>query len=343
MRVRSWAVPLLMALTSVVAACGLTSGPTATALTIYTARSTAISKNVITAFEAADPGYKGRVRVLTLGAAELAERVRAESHRPQADVWWGGTPQAFDQAAQAGLLSPADTGVIDRVPRQFRGQGDLWLGEMRTVNLIFYNNTMLGAAQAPKDWDDLVAPDRKGKLLIRDVAASGTMRSVYAALIGRSYARTGNPRQGYQFLRALDRNTATYAANPDDLYLRIERQEAPISVWDLQDILVQRAKGAHFTPVVPASGAMMQLDGVARIKNGPHGAAADAFLEFLLRPSTQQMLADRSFQLPTVPLPRNPAWLSGTDLREMPVDWATVNSHEDEWIDYWIQNIKDRS
>ncbi|WP_280238102.1 extracellular solute-binding protein [Nocardia abscessus] len=326
----------------IASACGLTSGPTATALTIYTARPSSISQKVIDAFEAANPEYKGRVRLLTLGAGEVLERVRAEAHRPQADVWWGGTPQQFGEGVQAGLLSPAPDEVIARVPEQFRGSGNLWLGEMRTANLIFYNHAMVDPADAPKDWDDLIAPAQKRKLLIRDVAASGTMRSIYGALIGRTYARTGSPQPGYDFLRALDRNTEAYVPHPNDLYLRIQRQEAPISVWNLQDVLVQRSNGAPFTAVVPTSGALMQLDGVGKIRGGPHGGNADTFLEFLLRPSTQQMLADHMFQLPTVPLPRDPAWLAGIGLHEMSVDWATVNREEDKWIDYWVQNIKNR-
>ncbi|MEV6320687.1 extracellular solute-binding protein [Nocardia sp. NPDC051787] len=338
---KSWVVLLLAAVLACTgSACGLTSGPTATALTIYTARPSSISRKVIDAFEAANPEYKGRVRVLTLGAGEAFERVRAEAHRPQADIWWGGTPQQFGKAVQAGLLAPARDDAIAHVPEPFRGSGNLWLGEMRTANLIFYNHAMVDAAQAPKDWDDLIAPAQKGKLLIRDVAASGTMRSIYGALIGRSFAGTGNPQQGYDFLHALDRNTVAYAPNPNDLFLRMRRQEAPISVWNLQDILVQRANGAPFTPVVPTSGVLTQLDGVGKIRNGPHGGNADTFLEFLFRLSTQQMLADQTFQLPTVPLPRDPAWLAGIGLHEMPVDWATVNREEDKWIDYWVQNIK---
>ncbi|MFC9897775.1 extracellular solute-binding protein [Nocardia sp. NPDC127579] len=332
----------LIALLSAVAACGLTSGPNATALTIYTSRPKPIAQSVLDAFEQANPEFEGRVRMLTLGASEVVHRVRAEKHRPQADVWWGGTSQQFGQAVGAQLLSPANAEVIARVPEPYRGSGTLWLAEMRAAQIIFYNSAMLSPERAPKDWDDLIGSNMRGQLMIRDVAASGTMRSIYSALIGRSFAGTGDPNNGYEFLRALDRNTEDYAANPSDLFLRIQRQEAAASVWNLQDVLVQRAKGAPFTPVMPVSGAPMLLDGVGKIKGGPHGDAADTFMEFLLRPATQQMLADKYFQLPTVAIPTPPAWLTEVSLREMPVDWTTVSREETGWIDYWVQHIKNR-
>lgn len=214
---------------------------------------------------------------------------------------------------------------------------------MRTAEIIFYNHDMLTPAQAPKDWDDLVEPGSDRKLLLRDVVASGTMRSVFSALIGRAVARTGKVEVGYDFLRALDRNTKDYPANPSDLFLRVRRQEAAVGIWNLQDILVQRSKGAPFTAVMPASGAPFLLDGVGKIKGGPHGGAADTFLDFLLRPSTQQMLADKSFQFPTVPIARPPSWQAGVTLGEMAVDWPSVDRHEAEWMDYWVQHIKNRS
>ncbi|MEU4342376.1 extracellular solute-binding protein [Nocardia sp. NPDC023852] len=338
MKTRPAVLALLIVLVSTLVACGLASGPNSTALTIYTARPKAIARSVVDAFEAANPEFRGRVRILTLGASELVHRVRAETHRPQADVWWGGTSQQFTQGIQAGVLTEARRDIVARVPERYRGPDELWLAEMRTAEIIFYNHTMLTADGAPKDWDDLVTPNMREKLLIRDVAASGTMRSIISALI----ARSGDPQVGYAYLRALDRNTKDYVANPSDLYLRIRRQEAPVSVWNLQDVLVQRGAGAPLTVVMPASGAPMLPDGVGKIKNGPHRDAADLFMEFLLRPSTQQMLSDKFFQISTVALPREPGWLAEVGLREMPVDWTTVSREESGWVNYWVQNIKNR-
>ena len=55
-----------------------------------------------------------------------------------------------------------------------------WFGEILLPEVIMYNNKALTPEQAPKDWDDLLKPEWKDKIIIRDVAASGTMRSIYA-------------------------------------------------------------------------------------------------------------------------------------------------------------------
>ncbi|UMP00112.1 extracellular solute-binding protein [Amycolatopsis sp. EV170708-02-1] len=309
-------------------------------MTIYASRPKNIADRVVARFEAANPQYKGKVKMLTMGAQEVLERVRAEAGRPQADIWWGGTSQQFEQGVAAGLLAPMPSAAARRVPLAYHGRNDLWLGEMRMAQVIFYNRDMLTPEQAPKDWDDLVTPAFRDKVLIRDVAASGTMRSAFSAMVDRSFARTGSPEQGYEWLRALDANTKEYVPNPSDLYLRVQRREAPVSVWNLQDILVQQKKGAPFTPVIPASGAPILIDGVGKVKGGPNGAAADAFVDFLFQEPIQQELAETSFQIPTLRLSREPAWLTAIGLKEMPVDWATVNQREHEWITYWSEHIK---
>ena len=46
-----------------------------------------------------------------------------------------------------------------------------------------------------------------------------------------------------------------------------------MTAWNLQDVMLQiQNQKAPFTPVVPASGAPMLIDGVAKIKDGPSPA-----------------------------------------------------------------------
>lgn len=344
MRCRAWAaMAAAVAMTLLLGGCGLNavSSPSES-LTIYAARPKNINQGVIEDFERAHPEYAGKVRVLNIGSQEVLERIRAESRSPQADIWWGGTSQQFEQAVDANLLTKAPGDVAKRVPEKYRGSGERWLGEVRMAQVIAYNSDMMSAKDAPKDWDDLISPKNKGKILIRDVAPSGTMRSVYSAMIGRWYDKGQGTGPGYRWLRNLDANTKEYTASPTDLYLRIQRQEAPVTIWNLQDVLVQRGKGVPFTPVVPASGAPMLVDGVGKVKGGPNSKAANTFMRFLFQEKTQQRLANEQFQLPTIPLSNEPKWLTELDLKEMKVDWPQVARHENEWITHWSEQIKGR-
>ncbi|MDL4776852.1 MULTISPECIES: extracellular solute-binding protein [Thermomonosporaceae] len=329
------------ALAGVTAGCGISASDESN-LTIYTARDKGLAQNVVDAFEAANPDYKGKVRLLTLGAQEAAERVSAEKGRPQADIWWGGTQQQFVQSAGAGLLAPVPEAVKTSIPEKYRDAQGRWVAEMLLNEVIFYNDKMLKPDQAPKDWDDLVKPAYKNKIIVRDVAASGTMRSIYSAMISRK-GKDGDPAAGYDWLRKLDANTKVYAANPTDLYLRMQRQEAPVSVWNLQDVLLQRKNSkAPFAVVSPASGVPQLLDGVAKIAKGPNSAGADAFLTFLLGQEQQKKLAEEWFQIPTVKMDAPPSWLAPLKLTEMKVDWDAAAAKENEWITHWGSAIKNK-
>jgi iron(III) transport system substrate-binding protein len=328
-----------------VAGCGLSDDSSQskggqTTLSIYSPRPSNITDYVVKEFEAAHPEYK--VQLLTLGAQEVADRVNAEKSRPQASVWWGGTPSQFEQAASKDLLTPFSADILKRVPDKFHGTNDSWLAEQQQVQLIAYNKDMLAAADVPNDWADLVLPKYKNKILIRDVAPSGTMRSVFAALIYQHFAKTGSPQGGYDFLKKLDANTKDYAANPSDLYLRIQRQEAALTIWNQQDILAQAAKGVPFAIKVPASGAPINLDGVAQVKGGPNSAAADAFADFLLSDKTQSWLANNAFQIPTIEVAQKPDWLANLTYTELPTDSKVVTANSNTWIQYWVDKIKNR-
>jgi len=317
---------------------GGTAEPQGT-VTIYSPRPSAITDEIIPMFEEAS-GYD--VQLVTLGAAEVADRLRAESSNPQADVWWGGTPSLFTPAAEADLIEPWGDPVLELVKDEYQFDDDKWVAEMLQLQLIAYNTEMIDEADAPQDWDDLIDPAYRDQIIIRDVAASGTMRAIYAAMIDRFYEEDGNPERGYAWLRALDANTKAYAANPEDLYLRLERQEAAITLWNHQDIMAQAAQGASFDIIEPASGSPINTDGIAKVAGGPNPEGAEAFAEFIFSAETQDWLINNAFQIPTVDVESEPEWLAELSRKELEYDKARVAEHETEWIEYWTEHIKDQ-
>lgn len=313
------------------------------ALTIYTGRELTLVKAVIADFAAAKPEYKGKVKAVTLAAQEALDRLRAEKGNPQAGFLWGGTQQALTQAADEGLLEAYTPKTAGNFPAARRDPQKRWWGELLLPEVIVYNNKIVKEPAAPKDWDDLVTPAWKGKIVIRDVLPSGTMRSIYSSMIYRLSKADGKPDAGYEYLKKLDANTANYAANPNDLYLKLARGVGQVTVWNLQDVLIQaNTNKAPFSFVMPASGAPVLLDGVGVVKGSKSTKAAQDFMDYLFAPATQAKLAQTQFQIPAVDLEatEQPAWLKGLGLKEMDVDWGVVAENEEKWMAHWQSNIK---
>lgn len=316
----------------------------AESLLIYTARAEPISDYVVEQFEEAYPQYQGKVEVLTMGAAEIPERVRAEQSNPQASLWWGGTQQALSLGAADGLLEEwTDAAFADDLDPMFRDPDNKWFAEYQLPQVIVYNNEVLDASSAPQDWDDLIDPQWRDKIVIRDVAASGGMRSIWDAMILRHSPDGSDPQPGYDYLAALDANTVNYAADPSDLYLQLSRQAGVVSLWNLQDTLIQiEQNNMPFDFLVPASGTPVLVDGLGIVADGPNTEGAKLFAEFLYDSELRTTLAEEYFQIPVTEIASQPAWLADVNIVPLDLDWAIAAEHEADWVDYWLNNIKNK-
>jgi len=312
-------------------------------LTIYTGRDKDEVAHVIDLFTQKFPQYKGRVDTITLGAQAALDRLRAEKSNPQAGFLWGGTLQGLQQAADEGLLvpsNPANAELIDASRKDPQGR---WYAEILLPEVIIYNHDLVKPDQAPKEWDDLITPAFKDKIVIRDVMASGTMRTIYSAMIYRQYQKTGSVEAGFEWLRKLDANTAVYTPTPDDMYLKLDRGVGTVTLWNLQDALIQPLKNNRpWSYVIPASGVPVLLDGLGVVNNPNSMQAALDFQNFILEPHLQAQLAKDYYQIPAIQIPdsEKPEWLAKLDIKEMKIDWNLLSEKQTEWMNYWSQNIK---
>ena len=309
-------------------------------LTIYTGRDKDEVAQVVDLFTKQFPQYQDKVATVILPAQEALTRLRAEQSNPQAGFLWGGTLQALQQAAAEQLLAPSNPthgNLIERKDAEGR-----WHAEMLLPEVIVYNHDLLKPEQAPKDWDDLTTPAFKGKIVIRDVMVSGTMRTIFSAMIYRQNGAQ-SPEAGYAWLKKLDANTITYAANPDDMYFKIDRGVGTVTLWNLQDALIQPLKNKRpWSYVIASSGVPVLVDGVGIVNNPKSMKAAEDFQNFLLEPKLQAQLARDYYQIPAMKVADadKPEWLLKLNIKEMDIDWNLMGQKESEWMGYWAKNIK---
>jgi iron(III) transport system substrate-binding protein len=280
-----------------------------------------------------------------MGSQDVYDRVRSETANPQADVWYGGPRAIFARGAADGLLAPYRPAWAGAVPPASRDSRDLYFGAYRTAPVLVFNSTAVAAADAPRDWDDLLDPRWKGKILIRDPLASGTMRTLFSMILARSVAATGSTDQGFAWLRRLDAQTKEYLQNPALLIQKLDRREGLITVWELTDMLWQKQRGAPLDYRFPASGTPVIDDSIGLVKGAPHPAEARLFIDFVGSVEGQQLAAREAFRLPArtdLPAASLPAWAQEVLRAMVParVDWGLIESHEQEWMIAWDRSVR---
>lgn len=309
-------------------------------LVVYTARDQSVVDEVVSMFNKKYPDIQ--VDVLTMGAQQILERVRGEKANPAADFWWGGTQSSFITAANEDLLETYKPSFDAAIEPEHKDLESRWYGEMLLPEVIMINKDAITPEEAPKDWDDLLDSKWKDKIIIRGVLPSGTMRTIYSAMIYRQDAN--DPEKGYEWLRKLDGNTKEYAQDPTNLYLKLARQEGTVSLWNLQDILIQaNTNNQPFGYVVPESGAPILVDAVGIVKGSKNLENAKLFYEFLFDSDTVAQLSKDTYQIPArtdIDPAKMPEWYQQLELKEMQLDWGKLADKEMEWMEFWDNNIK---
>ncbi len=334
-------LPLLAVLLAAAALGGC--GDSRTPVVLYSPHGRDLLSLVETTYEASHPGID--VRWLDMGSQEVFDRIRSEKANPQADVWFGGPDTIFGRGAREGLLQPYRPAWADAVPADSRDPQDLYFGAYRSMPVLVYNSAAVAAADAPKDWDDLLDPRWRGQILIRDPLASGTMRTVFGMILARSVDETGSPDRGFEWLRRLDGQTKQYVLNPALMIEQLTRQEGLVTVWDLTDILWQQKRGKPLGFDFPASGTPVIDDSIGLVAGARHPAAAKAFIDWVGSPEAQRLAADKAFRLPArSDLSRSdlPAWARDVLDRMVSaeVDWQLIEQHGPDWMTTWDRTIR---
>lgn len=327
------------------AACG--GGDGRQVLTIYSPHGREMLQAFEKRYEALHPNVD--VQFLDMGSQEVLDRLRSERANPQADVWWGAPAATFEDGVRDSLLERSTPPWAGAIPADAKSKDGYWYGTYLTPEVIAFNSTAIPAAQAPKDWDDVLDPKWTGKVLIRDPMASGTMRAIFGMILQRSIRATGDTAQGWQWLRRLDAQTREYTLNPTMLYQKVARQEGLITLWDLPDIEQQRAKGTPlpFDYVLPASGTPVLVDGVGVVRGTKHAQLAREFVEWVGGPGVVPA-AREFFRLPArtdIPDDSLPPRLRAVkaQLKPEPLDWAQLQQKLPEWMRYWDEHVRGSS
>jgi iron(III) transport system substrate-binding protein len=335
---RRWLRAMLLA---IAASCG---GESRTPLVVYSPHGKELLQYYEQAFEKAHPDVD--VQWVDMGSQDVLDRLRSERTNPQADVWFGAPAETFARAGNEGLLEAYRPSWASIMPVEAHDAKDLWYGTYLTPEVIAYNSQLLSAAEAPKDWDDVLDPKWKGKIIIRDPIPSGSMRAIFGAIILREMKRTGSTAAGFAWLRRLDANTKEYVISPTMLYQKLGQREGVLSLYDMPDIETLRQTTKYpIASRIPSSGTPLLVDGIAVVRGTKHAALAKEFYEFVTTPAALKVAAERFVRMPARPdIPNDslPAWIreARAQIRPMPLDRQMLADSLDSWMKYWDAHVR---
>jgi iron(III) transport system substrate-binding protein len=334
-----WIAAMLL---SVAASCG--SGDKRTPLVVYSPHGKDLLQYYEHAFEQTHPNVD--VQWVDMGSQDVLDRLRSERANPQADIWFGAPAETFARAANEGLLEPYRPVWAAQVPNDAHDTKDLWYGTYLTPEVIAYNSQVVAAADAPKDWDDVLDPKWKGKIIIRDPIPSGSMRAIFGAIILRELKRTGSTTAGFDWLRRLDANTKEYVISPTMLYQKLGQREGVLSLYDMPDIETLRQTTKYpIASRIPSSGTPLLVDAIALVRGTKHAALAKEFYEFVTTPQALRTAAEKFVRMPArddVPDDSLPPWIreAHAQIRPMPLDRQMLADSLDSWMKYWDAHVR---
>ncbi|MGE4054753.1 MAG: extracellular solute-binding protein [Vicinamibacterales bacterium] len=317
------------AVSMLAAACG-SPGPPERAVTIYVSTDRVFSEPVLREYE-----RRSGVRVNAVYDTEetkstgLANRLLAETNRPQADVFWSNEPVRTLVLKSRDVLAAYRSPSAKGIPDALVDPDGYWTGFSARIRVIAYNTTLVQAEEAPRSVFDLADPKWKGQIAMADPRFGSTSFHV-AAL----YAHAGDAKMD-DFLRRLAANGVRVVDSNSTVRDLVVRGEVKAGLTDTDDVNVAIEDGEPVAMVLPdrdGLGVPVMPNMVSLIANAPHPDEGRALIDYLLSADVERMLAESAaVQIPLhtgVAGPRNIPAIDS--FRPMTLDYSEAAARVEE-------------
>jgi len=157
--------------------------------------------------------------------------------------------------------------------------------------MLIYNTKLVPAAEAPKNWPDLLDPKWRGKIALGNPG--------FSAYVG-TWVVEMQKLYGWDYFEKLAKNAPLNGRSINDTVTMLNSGERQIGVGPDQTTLNSAARGNPVGIIYPTDGAVLMVAPSGIMANAPHPNAARLFMEFLLSAQYSRILV-KSYAVPLRP------------------------------------------
>lgn len=249
---------------------------------------------------------KTGIRVLPLYDVEanktvgLANRLRAEKNRPQADVFWNGEFIQTLQLNQEGLLDGYFSPSAQDLPEPLKDPEGRWTAFGGRARVLLVHSGRVPENQSPTSIQDFLDPRWSAQDVGIALPIFGTTATHAAAL----YAVWGAEAGKAFFQKIRDRKVRIVDGNAV-VRDRVASGELLFGLTDTDDALGAVRDGAPVDMVIPDQddlGTLVIPQTVAILQKAPHPVQARALVDYLLSDEVEKRMVESGFcQIPARP------------------------------------------
>ncbi|MGL5435235.1 MAG: ABC transporter substrate-binding protein [Lachnospiraceae bacterium] len=280
-----------------------------------------------------------KVEIVAAGTGELCNRIAAESANPIADVLWGGGADSL--AAFKEYFAPYVCANDDVIDEAYKDPDGYWIGESPLPMVIFYNKDLIekDGMTIPESWEDLLAPEWKGKIAYCLPSKSGSSYTqLCTMLLGH-----GGKEDGWEFIKNLYINLDGKIVDSSGKCHKMVADGEFYAGLTLEKSAVKYAEDPSVGFVYPKDGTSAVPDGVALVKGCPNEENAKLFIDFVTSKECQTEQSENWGRRPVrsdMEVSEGMAKLSDLVLVDYDFDWAANDKEEviEQFNDIMVEN-----
>lgn len=280
------------------------------------------------------------INVVSIGGADLGNRLVAEKNKPIADVIFGLNPIEYEKLKKNNILSKYTPKWAEEIPEGLSDKEGYYNAVTITPLLAVYNPNIIKDDMIPKDWTELALnPKYKDQYTILSLVG-GTSKIVLASIISRYKDSNGTlniSKEGWEITEKYLKN-GHIEDGGEDWFGNLVNGKRPITmIWGSGALERSKANNIEVGVMRPEIGVPFVVEQLALVRGNESSEINKKFIDWLGSPEVQEKWAEKFGTAPAHPKALENAPKDTRELVEslkiQNLDWTFITDNIDSWVE----------